>query len=161
MARTLGHSIVSLYSNERGTSLIEFTLAVPIFAMLVVGIGDLARGFSEKYALQQAANRTIEMAHLGSTSDNYEYLRVEAAAAAASAGATGAAVTLNSWRECNGNPDDPKPWVGTCPDGEQTARYITLTIRSTFKPAFGSIGYPGANADGTVPITASASLRVQ
>lgn len=161
MLGILRHSISRLSGDERGTSLIEFAFAAPIFALMTVGLGDLARGFSEKYALQQVANRTIEMAHLGSRDDDYEYLKVEAEAAAADAGATGATVTLRSWRECNGNKDNPLPWTGTCPDGEQTARYITLTIDSTFRPSFGSLGYSGANADGTVPITASASLRVQ
>lgn len=161
MARTFKHSIVGIFRDQRGTSLVELAFAVPIFAMLVMGIGDLARGFSEKYTLQQVANRTIEMAHLGSRDDDYEYLKTEAAAAAADAGVTDATVALKSWRECNGNKDNELPWIGTCPPGEQTARYITLTINSIFRPSFGSLTYAGANADGTVPITASASLRVQ
>lgn len=161
MARTFGHTIVKLLRDQRGTSLVELAFAAPILAMLVMGIGDLARGFSEKYVLQQVANRTIEMAHLGSTEDDYEYLKVEAAAALTDAGVTGATVTLKSWRECNGNKDNQLPWQGSCPNGEQTARYITLTIGSTFRPSFGSLTYAGANADGTVPISASVSLRVQ
>jgi Flp pilus assembly protein TadG len=161
MACTFKYGLVRLVRDQRGTSIVELAFAVPIFAMLVVGIGDLARGFSEKYALQQIVNRTIEMAHLGSRQDDYEYLRVEAEAAVADARATGATVTLTTWRECNGNSANRLAWVGVCPNGEQIARYITLTISSTFRPAFGGIAYAGANANGTVPISASASLRVQ
>ena len=161
MRSTFRRSIARLSSDQRGTSLVEFAAAVPIFAMLVVGIGDLARGFSENHALQQAANRTIEMAHLGSRDDDYEYLKTEAADAARDAGAINPTVTLRSWLECNGNKDQAKAWTDTCPAGEQIARYITLTINSTFRPAFGGIIYAGANSNGTVPITATASLRVQ
>ena len=161
MVSTFRRRINKLGLDQRGTSLVEFAFVVPFLALLVVGIGDLARGFSEKYALQQAANRTMEMAHLGSRADNYDYLKVEAAAAAADVGATGATVTLKSWLECNGNSNIELPWTGECPAGQQIARYLTLRINSTFRPAFGSIVYAGANADGSVPISASASLRVQ
>lgn len=161
MRSTFKRTIARLSRDQRGASLVEFAAVVPIFAMMTVGIGDLARGFSEKYALQQAANRTIEMAHLGSRADDYEYLETEAAAAAADMGATDATVTLKSWLECDGDSAVELAWADSCPEGEQIARYITLTINSTFKPAFGGLVYSGANADGSVPISASASLRVQ
>jgi hypothetical protein len=161
MVSTFRRRITRLSTDQRGTSLVEFAFVVPFFALLVVGIGDLARGFSEKYALQQVAHRTLELAHLGSESNDYEYLVAEARAAAAEAGISNPTVALRSWRECNGNTNTPMPWLGSCPDGQQTARYLTLRIDSTFRPAFGSIVYAGANADGSVPISASASLRVQ
>ena len=161
MGRTFRHRVLGLLRDQRGTSIVELAFTVPVFATLLVGVGDLARGFSEKFALQQVANRTLEMAHLGSRADDYSYLTTEANAALADAGVTGATVALKSWRECNGNKNNELPWTGTCPTGEQTARYITLTINSTFRPAFGGIIYAGANSNGTVPITATASLRVQ
>ncbi len=160
MPGILTNRIRRLALDERGTSLIEFAFAAPIFALLVVGVGDLARGFSEKYALQQAVNRTIELAHSGSNEDNYDYLKVEAATAAAAAGATAPVVTLDQWLECNGT-KTKRAWTDTCNEGEQIARYITLTVNSSFRPSFGNVGYPGAKADGTVPIVATTSLRVQ
>ena len=146
--------LLRLRDDERGTSLLELAFVAPIFAILLVGVADLGRGFSERFALQQAVNRTIEMAHMGSTQPNYDFLIAEAAAAAAVPVQN---VTLVSWLECNGT---RKAFSESCADDEQIARYVTLTIRSTFAPSFGAAGYPGA-ANGRVPISATASFRVQ
>ena len=147
--------IRTLAADARGTSLVEFAAAAPVFALLVVGVGDISRGFSDRLALQQAANRTLELAHLGTRDPNYNYLIPEAATAA---GVPQSQVTLVSWLECDGT---RKAFNDTCDDDEQIARYITLTINSSFRPAFTSIVYPGARPDGTVPLVAQASLRVQ
>ena len=160
MLTLLRKTLLTLRSDQRGTSIVELAAVAPIFALMVVGLGDLARGFSEKYALQQAVNRTVELAHQGSPNDNYDFLTTEAAQAAAAAGATGATVTLTSWLECNGS-TTKKAWTDTCADGQQIARYITLKIDSAFTPSFASLTYSGIGADGKVPITASASVRVQ
>lgn len=145
----------TLAVDARGTSLVEFAATAPVFALLVVGIGDISRGFSDRLALQQAANRTLELAHLGTPDPDYSYLIQEAATAA---GVPETQVRLRQWLECDGT---RKAFDGTCEENEQIARYITLTINSTFSPAFGSIGYPGALPDGRVPLVAEASLRVQ
>ncbi len=154
--RNFMRTLRELRSDQRGTSILEFAFAVPIFAAAVVGIGDLGRGYSERFALQQAANRTLELAHLGSMKSNYDFLKAEAATAA---GVTVSNVVLESWLECDGGAK--KAFDATCADEEQIARYLTLTINSTFEPSFGSVGYPNAQADGKVPISATASLRVQ
>jgi Flp pilus assembly protein TadG len=157
-------SIRKLVSDQRGTSLLEFAFVAPILAMMVVGVGDLARGFSERFALQQAVDRTLEMAHLGTRQDNYEFLRTEAAQAATDAGKTGATVTLSTWLDCiNASGVKTKSaaaWTETCASTEETARYVSLTLSSTFTPSFGTAGYPGA-VNGSVPISASSSVRVQ
>lgn len=158
MAEKLLTSITSLRSDDRGTSLLEFAFTAPIFVLMLVGLGDLARGMSEKYSLQQAANRTIERAYLGTPDDSYDYLLTQAANAATDAGATGATVALDKWVECDGT---RKVWTDTCTSGQQTARYLTLTINSKFAPMFSSVGYPNVQADGKVPISVKASLRVQ
>jgi len=154
VARILRY-IKALAGDARGTSLVEFAAAAPVFALLVVGIGDISRGFSERLALQQAANRTLELAHLGTRDPDYNYLIPEAATAA---GVPQSQVGLDSWLECNGT---RKAFDATCDEAEEMARYITLTINSTFRPAFSSIAYPDARPDGTVPLIAKASLRVQ
>lgn len=147
--------IRALAADSRGTSLVEFAAAAPVFALLVVGIGDISRGFSERLALQQAANRTLELAHLGTRDPDYNFLIPEAATAA---GVPQSQVSLVSWLECDGT---RQPFDGTCNEDEEIARYITLRINSTFRPSFSSIGYPGALPDGRVPLVAQASLRVQ
>lgn len=160
MLSRLRRCIAALRADQRGTSLVELAFAAPIFALMVVGLGDIARGYSEKYALQQAVNRTMELAHQGSPDDDYDYLKTEAADAARQAGAPNPTVTLVSWLECDGS-TTKKAWTDTCADGQQIARYITLTINSSYRPSFGSTVYKAVRADGTVPISARASLRVQ
>ncbi len=157
MTNPIRRFIAPLSADQRGVSIVELAVVAPVLAMLVVGVGDLARGFSEKYALQQAANRTLEMAQLGSSEENYDFLIAEAADAA---DVDEDDVDLDQWLECNGS-TAKKDWEDTCAAGEEVARYVTITINSTFDPVFGSVGYPGALANGTVPISASASLRVQ
>jgi Flp pilus assembly protein TadG len=145
----------SVVADDRGASIIEFTIVAPVLVLLVLGIGDLGRGFSERFFLQQAANRTLEMAHLGVGDETYRYLVPEAAAAAKVPEGN---VTLDSWLECDGTKTD---FNGTCAKGQQMARYVKLTIRSKFTPAFTSAGYPNVQPDGSVPISAHASLRIQ
>jgi Flp pilus assembly protein TadG len=143
-----------LIEDERGTSLLEFAFVAPAFVMMTVGVADIGYGFSKRYALQQAVNRTLEMATLGSRKLDYTFLKDEAAAAA---GVPVANVTLTQWLECN---TTRKAFNDDCGTGEQIARYVTLTVNSSFTPSFGASGYPGA-VNGVVPLTASASLRVQ
>ena len=51
----------TLARDERGTSLIEFGFLAPFLAVLAMGIIDLSRGLAERFALQQAVNRSIEL----------------------------------------------------------------------------------------------------
>jgi Flp pilus assembly protein TadG len=144
-----------LAKQDCGIAAVEFGIAAPVILLLFVGISDLSRGYSERIGLQQAANRTLELAHLGTTTGNYNFLVAEAASAA---GVPQSSVTLESWLECNGTRS--ANYTDACGDGQQIARYITLTIRSRYTPTFG-MRFMGAGADGTVPLTATASLRVQ
>ena len=50
----------SLAGDRRGASVVEFALIAPFLGVLVMGIGDLARGFSAKFELEQAAHRALE-----------------------------------------------------------------------------------------------------
>lgn len=157
LLRRARSGIWNLRSDQRGVSIIELAIAAPVFAILVVGISDLARGFSEQYFLQQAVNRTLELGHLGLQTNerNFNHLIPEAAAAA---GVPETNVTLEHWLECNGIKVD---FYSSCAPGDLLARYISLTIRSSFKPLFGTAGYPVVQSDGTVLITGKGSLRVQ
>ena len=145
----------SLMRNERGVSVIELAIAAPVLGILIMGIGDLGRGFSERYFLQQAANRALELGHLGTSGSNYNHLIREAAAAA---GVPESNVTLTQWLECNGT---VKAFDSFCDPGQTVARFIRLSIRSSFTPFFGTSIYRNVQPDGTVRIDAMAALRVQ
>ncbi len=153
----------TLSRDQRGASIIEFAIAAPVFALLVVGIGDLARGFSDKFVLQQVVNRTLQRAQTGSNNDHYGFLETVAETAAADAGIEGAEVVLNSWVQC-GDEETKYDWDFSCAgvgDDLEVSRYVQLTITSSFTPAFNAIQFPGMNDDGEVPISATAALRVQ
>ena len=144
-----------LLRDQRGLSIVEFAAIAPFLGLLVVGIADLGRGYAARFALQNATNRTIELAHLGTKEDDYTYLKTEAATAA---GVAITAVTLDQWTECDSG--TKKAFTDTCDATQQTARYIKLTIVKDFDPLFSSTGYPNTTG-GIVQLSANASLRVQ
>ena len=144
-----------LLGDERALSVVEFAAIAPFLGLLVVGVADLGRGYAARFALQNAANRTIELAHQGTKADDYTYLKTEAATAA---GVAVTAVTLDQWLECDSG--TKKAFTENCDAGQQSARYIKLTIVKNFDPLFSSAGYPNTTG-GIVQLSANASLRVQ
>ena len=128
----------ALARDQRGTSLIEFGFLAPFLALLTMGIIDLSRGLSERFTIQQAVNRSLELiqarppvAGADDTDVDYSDVRTEAAAAA---GVPEAQVTLTRWRECDGV--EEADYSGTCADGEDTARYFELRIDKPFTGNF-------------------------
>jgi Flp pilus assembly protein TadG len=126
-----------LARDERGTSLIEFGFLAPFLAVLAMGIIDLSRGLAERFALQQAVNRSLELvqsrpatAGANATDLDYEFARTEAQAAAG----TGATVTMTRWLECNGV--DKGAASGSCTGNEDTARYLRIRITKNFQGDF-------------------------
>lgn len=155
LIRHRGRAARRLFRDSRGMALTEFAVVAPIFALFLLSMADLAMGFAQRFALQQAAARTLEMAVLGTGAADYSYLVPQAAAAA---GVTEQNVTLEKWLECDGT---RKAWDETCSTTEQIAKYVKITINSSFDPIFSSAAYPNVRSDGTVPISSHASLRIQ
>ena len=143
----------SLFRDERGTSLIEFGFLVPFLAVLTMGIIDLSRGLAERFAIQQAVARGLELVESRSatggataTDADYNFALVEAQAAAG----TGATVTMTRWLECNGVATGAA--TATCPDGQDSARYLRLRITKNFQGEF---------YFATIPMTATGAVRTQ
>jgi Flp pilus assembly protein TadG len=155
----------SLARDARGASLVEFGLFFPILALLVLGTIDLGRGLATKFALDQATQRTIELANLGGRPlADYSHLRTEAATAS---GLPVSQVTLDQWLECRtaaGTTRRETNFSGVCQTGEQSARYVTITIWKDYVPMFAKIPYLGAvgtDANGTIRLTSDSGVRVQ
>lgn len=150
-------AICRLGGDERGASVIEFALFAPILALLVMGVSDLAMGYSRKLTIEQAAYRTLEKVAVGTVQSDYQYLKAEAATAA---GVAQSAVTVDNWLECNRTRQDD--FNGVCPDGEMISRYVRITIASSYTPRFnyGPLAR-GFAVNGQVPISASTALRIQ
>lgn len=94
----LTRRLAALRCDSRGASLLEFGLFFPILALFLLGTIDLGRGLAAKFHLEQAAQRTIELANLGNRPQaDYSFLIAEAAAAAE---VPATQVTLEQWLEC-------------------------------------------------------------
>lgn len=143
----------ALVRDERGTSLIEFGFLVPFLAMLALGMIDLSRGLAERFALQQAVNRGLELvqarpAVAGATATDLDY--TFALTEAQTAAGTGATVTMTRWLECDGV--DKGAASGSCADGEDSARYLRLRIVKNFQGDF---------YFSTIRMTATGAVRTQ
>jgi Flp pilus assembly protein TadG len=143
-----------LARDERGTSLIEFGFLAPFLAVLAMGIIDLSRGLAERFALQQAVNRSLELvqarpavAAADATDLDYGFVKTEAATAA---GVPESQVTLTRWLECDGV--QQASVTGTCTGTADTARYLRVRIAKNFQ---GDFYYS------TIRMTASGALRTQ
>lgn len=165
-ARESAGPAAPLRADDRGVTLVEFGLFFPVLALLLLGTIDLGRGLATKFALEQAAQRTIELATLGSTATRTDYTFLEDEAASA-AGVPAEQVTLDQWLECtagDGTVTRAESFNSVCPTGEQSARYVSISIYDDYVPNFGSIPYLGSlatNADGSMRLTADAGVRVQ
>lgn len=152
-----------LLKDERGASLIEMGLILPVFATVVIGVIDLSSAYSQKLLLEQSAYRAIEkVQQYQSTESTYSTLKTEVVAAATSAGFTDVAasnVTLDYWLECNGARQTN--YDSTCSSGQTYARWISVDVTHTFTPMFASDKWPGSNSDGTYTLHGRASLRTQ
>jgi len=156
---------IALFRDERGSSLIEMALMLPVLATLLIGMVDLSRGYSAKLFLEQAAQRSIERAMNGKKeTELFETLKAEAAAAAE---VSESAVTVRYWLECDGVSQNTSPATmkadyenSVCNDGESQARYVNVRIQKVFTPIF-STRFAGARLDGTYLLDGEAGIRVQ
>lgn len=141
--------------DQRGVSMIEFGIIAPFLALLVGGMVDLSMGLSQRFSMQQALNRSLEMvqanrphADADESQVDYSFLVREVASAA---GVSENKVTLTRWLECNGARQ--ASYDGTCAETADAARYIELRVVKDFTGRM--------FVKTTVPITAAAAVRIQ
>jgi Flp pilus assembly protein TadG len=149
-----------LRASRRGAAGAEMALIAPVLAgMMFVGM-DLGFGFWEKLQLEQAAQRSIELALAPGTTGtgNYSYLDAEVRAAY---GKTVQSVTVDNWLECNGARQ--ANWNSFCPAGQTFARYVSVVIRAEYVPqfAFGGLLRRGSGPNGGYVLTGDAAVRLQ
>jgi Flp pilus assembly protein TadG len=153
----------SLLRDERGASLIEMGLLIPVLSTIVVGVADISRAYSQKLILEQAAYRAIEkVQQYQSTESTYNTLQTEVVSAATSAGftdVTTSSVTIDFWLECNGVRQST--YDSSCSGGQTASRFITVDVPHKFTPMFASNKWPGSNPDGTFTLHGRAGLRTQ
>jgi Flp pilus assembly protein TadG len=158
-----------LGSDERGASIIEMALLLPVMSTLVIGVADISRAYSQKLLLEQAAYRAVEKVQQYQASEStYDTLKNEVVSAATDAGFTDVTtdnVKIDYWLECNGvRQGDGTPGNGydtSCATDSATARWITIDVTHSFTPMFASSRWPGSNNDGTYTLHGRAGLRTQ
>ena len=146
-----------LLTCERGNSLVEIAFVAPILTTLIVGTVDLSMAYSAELALEQVAQRTIERVQRNSYQPSHDAALEAEAEAAAGAGSN---ATVDAWLECNGDGVKLDYTTGSCTTGTPFARYVEIDVTKPFDPFFGRF-FPGAGANGTVPLDATAGIRVQ
>jgi len=145
--------LAALGRDERGVSVVELGFLAPILALLATGVMDLSKGLSERFSLQQAVNRSLELVQsrpaVADENENevsYEFVKTEALKAAG----TGAQVTLTLWRECDGV--TATPYADSCPSTQDQARYLRIRITKN---------YAGEFYFSSIPMSASGAVRIQ
>ena len=142
-----------LARDRRGVSAIELGIALPVLAVMLMGVADLALGYSQKLKVQQASARTIEMATAsGLNGAAFQLLKAEAASAA---GVSQDAVTLDKWLECDAVRQPS--FDGTCASGAQIGRFVSIAVSGSYRPLFPV----GMGSSTTIPIGGYAQVRVQ
>lgn len=157
--------LARLRRDEQGTAAIELGLAIPIVFMLLLGLIDIARGYSIKLQLEQVAQRSIEKVMNGQADRaTIAALRTEAAAAAE---VPESSVTTTAWLECSGGTGAPTFFYHPndddqmCPTAQPIfRRYLSVRIVKSFSPIF-HFRWLGANADGSYTIVGATSVRTQ
>jgi Flp pilus assembly protein TadG len=155
----------NIWSDDRGASIIELALLMPVLATIVIAMSDLSRAYSTKLELEQAAYRAIErVQQYQSTEATYSLLQTEAVSAANDAGftdVTASNVNVQWTLECNGV---DTTYDTSCTGGATQMRWIKVDVTKTFTPSFTPISFNrwlGANTNGSFTLHGKAGLRTQ
>ncbi|HEX8215043.1 MAG TPA: hypothetical protein VF582_06175 [Allosphingosinicella sp.] len=159
LMRNVRQVFADLMANATGLGTIEFAATAPFLAVLIVGVADGSAGLATKFNLQQAVNRGLERAATSDLRHDYSDVQAEGAEAA---DVPIENVGLDFWLECDG--EEMPEITDVCEDGAEIARFIRLRITSSYDPMFeyGPIGqFTGLSPDGTFPLVAEGTLRLQ
>ena len=124
--------------DERGVSVVELGLVAPVVALFIAGIIDLSQGLAQRFAMQQAVNRSLELLlvrplELEGSEDDIDYSPIVAEAASA-AQVDEDDVSVDLWLQCD---DTRRPnFDDSCASGEDSARYFSLRIDKPFTGSF-------------------------
>jgi len=148
---------LGLPSDERGNSLVELALIMPVALMLFGGLIDFSRAVSQRLQAQQAVARTLELvANTGLADLTEEGLRAEAARAA---DLPVERVTVRIWLECDGVAQT-NPAAG-CASSDGLARFASVTIENTFDLSFYASLANVVRTDDMPGYRVQGSLRIQ
>ena len=154
-------AIRRLTTNEAGTSILELALCSPILVTFLLGIVDVAMYAAARMQVGQAVYRGMEIVQVNNSLPADDTIENQVEADAGN-GVTDGDVTVAWDLRCAGGA--PVAITGTCPVGEEIARYITVSAAAEYEPFLGSMTsafFSNATSDGIVHFTIAGSVRVQ
>jgi hypothetical protein len=147
----------NLGRDERGNSVVELGLILPIFFTMVAGTIDVSRAYSAKLNLEQAAQRSIEWVQI----QDFKTTDVDTvkANAASGAGVSASNVTVDYWLECDAVRTS---WDSACGQTQVISRYLSVEVKKDFTPLFASPKFFASLGSGnSVTLKAKAGIRIQ
>jgi hypothetical protein len=142
--------------NDRGVAVVELALTMPILMALVMGVADMSMAFSRKLALEQAAQRAIEM--IQQTTEETSVEEVIQAEIADQADVAAADVTVENILFCDG--ELAGDFNAECVDEDTEERYIRITVVGEYDPFFPAM-LGTTNENGNYDLTAVAGIRTK
>jgi Flp pilus assembly protein TadG len=143
-----------LAGHHRGNLMIEFSLALPILMLLLVGLLDLGRFSLQKSAMLQGAREGAQYGIVAPT----ESTNINTTAQNAT-GLTGATATNTVFCECVSG--TTVSCTTTCGSGQTLKKYVTVTTSGSFSSIMGAAttGF-GSFGSWTPPTSVSASVTL-
>ena len=169
-----------LRSDDGGAAVIEMALIAPVFALFVIGISDMSNAYTQKLALEQGAQRSIEkvMQTTGVTTVE-DTIKTEAVCQVNGVNANGtcktapitaADVTVTYRLECKDSAGTITSQTNTdattfdaleCPTSTTESRYLEVLVQDKYTPIFPVHFASFTAADGTYHLSARAGMRTQ
>lgn len=136
--------------DERGTTAVEFAIALPILALMMVGLADLGLAINEKMRLTSAVRAGAQSGY-GNAGNSAAIIQ----AVKDSSGLPAGGVTVTATTSCACADGSSVACDGQCPSGE-VRTYLTVTATEAYSLL---IKYPGIS--GPTSLSATSVLRVQ
>lgn len=124
--------IQRLIRDKSGVGFVELALAAPLLALMFLGMIDMSKVISTRVDLEQAAQRTTDLALAKRPPNgNTAYLKAEAVAAS---GVSASDVTVTLTCECDGVVQSK--FTDSCGSGQVTKRFAKVSIKKQVSTGF-------------------------
>lgn len=142
---------------RRGASAVEFALAAPVLAGLLVPLADLGIAYSRQIQVQHAAQAGAQYAVFHAWNTNSPTTIAAIVAAAGALPGIAASPAPSQFCGCpNGSSVTAAPCGGTCANGQMAGYYVVVSARLTYTPPlpYSVLGSP-------VTLSAQSTVRVR
>jgi Flp pilus assembly protein TadG len=172
--------LVRLATDRRGAAIIELALVSPVLALTIIGIVDISNAYSHKLALEQGAQRSVELIMQSTKDDTVEgslknevvcqVNGVNGDGTCKTSPITASNVTVTFRLECKDSSGTIASQTSTdaiafdaltCASNNTEARYIEVSVTNKYVPMF-PVHFAGFDSsDGGYRVSAKAGMRTQ